>query len=203
MNTISKNTMAMLKIFSKEMDKKVKFEYHNIHFHSDGYAYFPLFQAIIRFKWDSEECFFDFNERDSITINCLEFMNVIGSKGGNYRIGSKDGLAWIEYSGTVKKAITPQDKYVKNIGRLFNKRECDSFKQWESNFMHPLIINKHIPQVLSIWTLETMLKMHTDFNSIKSFHYNPDDSKDIVFASTNDYDCLFVPVGIKGYSGEM
>lgn len=190
---ITKATIDMLKIFSKQTDRKAKPEYHNIHFHSDGWAYFPIFPAIVRFKYDAEGL--DFADRDSIIINCAEFLKVVGNKGGRYRIGCKDGLAWVETNGTVKQGITAQDRYIKNIGKLFNLREAGRV-QWAGEVQHPLAVFKQIPQVLSLWVLTTLVKMYEDFRTL-DYWYAADSEKEIVFASTADYECLFVPISIK------
>lgn len=187
---ITNETIKILKEFSKLTDKNVKFEYHNIHFHADGYAYFPIFPAIIRFKYDSNGL--DFSERDSITINCKEFLAAFEKNCMVFDVeqDASTNIAWINYKGN-KRAITPQEKFIKNINKLFSKKE--EFKQYEGKSKNALIINKTIPQILSLWTLERMSQ-----NNITDFWYNADYDKDIVFCEfSGGYECLFAPVIIR------
>jgi hypothetical protein len=182
-----------LKELWKQTDKKVKPEYHNLHFMPDGYVYFATYQAILRTKYTDNP-----KVVEPVCFNLEDFLSLLTGKesviSGTITKDEKDitckiGKKIIGHSADVKS--------IRHISKLFYTSTDHKSVDFQDHHKTPVSTIRFLDCFLSQWTINFIHDYFTSSNQILDVKAKGE--RDVFFVYGECFDMLFVPVSIRNY----
>lgn len=190
---INGNCVKTLRSLWKDRDKKVKFEYHSLHFCNDGYVYFAGFQFIFRTKYSDSPVSFP-EDINCLAVNLGDFLSLIPDK-ARMICGSISQKS-IEVQG--KTISIPADiKYIRNINKLYVNWQDMPELDFKGYSKYPAAAIRFLDCFLSEWTVNFLHKEFAGngYNWIERVTFQ--DDRTVFFVYGQIFDMMFVPVSIR------